>query len=136
MQWDAGTHAGFSRVQPWLPVPDDYVQENAANLGADSQSILNFYRALIDLRKRSPLLISGAYIPIAAEGDLLLYKRQANEGSILIALNLGSDPISVTSDRIGAGSVILLSTFMDRQHETIGEALDLRGNEGVIVRLD
>jgi alpha-glucosidase len=133
MQWDATDHAGFSVAQPWLPLPDDYVQENVANLGADRQSILNFYLALIDLRKRLPALVSGAYVPIAAKGDLLLYKRQDKEGSILIALNLGDAPISIASETIGLSGVIMLSTFMDRHGEAIGETLDLRGNEGVIL---
>ena len=115
-------------------MPDDYVHENAANLGADGQSILSLYRALIKLRKQTPALVSGAYVPIAAEGELLLYKRQDDEGSLLIALNLGSEPVSVRSDSIGLSGEILLSTLMDRNGEAVGETLELRGNEGVIVR--
>jgi alpha-glucosidase len=134
MQWDATPHAGFSTAQPWLPLPDDHVHENAANLAADKQSILSLYRALIKLRKQTPALLSGAYVPLAAEGELLLYKRQDDEGSLLIALNLGNAPVSVRSDTIGLGGEILLSTLMDREGEAIGEALELRGNEGVIIR--
>jgi alpha-glucosidase len=135
MQWDATSHAGFSTAQPWLPLPDDYVRENAANLGAGKQSILSLYRALIKLRKETPALVSGAYVPLAAEGELLLYKRQDDEGSLLIALNLGNEPLSVRSDSIGLSGEILLSTAMDREGEAIGETLELRGNEGVIVAL-
>jgi alpha-glucosidase len=135
MQWDATPHAGFSTAQPWLPLPDDYLHENAANLAADKQSILNLYRALIKLRKQTPALVSGAYVPLAAEGELLLYKRQDDEGSLLIALNLGGDALSVRSNTIGLGGEILLSTLMDRQGEAVGETLELRGNEGVIIAL-
>src|SRR4051812_40191518 len=133
MQWDATACAGFSTARPWLPLPDDHVHENAVNLAADKQSILCLYRALIKLRKQTPALVSGAYVPLAAEGDLVLYKRQDQEGSLLIALNLGHQPISVRSDSIGLSGEILLSTLMDRDGEAIGETLDLRGNEGVIV---
>jgi alpha-glucosidase len=133
MQWDATPHAGFSIAQPWLPLPEDYVHENAANLAADRQSILGLYRALIGLRKQTPALVSGAYVPLAAEGDLLLYKRQDADGSILIALNLGNEPVSVRSDSIGLSGEILLSTAMDREGEAVGETLELRGNEGVIL---
>jgi alpha-glucosidase len=133
MQWDATPHAGFSIAQPWLPLPDDYVHENAANLAADKQSILSLYRALIKLRKQTPALVSGAYVPLAAEGELLLYKRQDDQGSILIALNLGDEPLSVRSDSIGLGGEILLSTLMDREGEAVGETLELRSNEGVIL---
>jgi alpha-glucosidase len=133
MQWDATPQAGFSTAQPWLPLPDDYLHENAANLVADKQSILNLYRALIKLRKEAPALVSGAYVPLAAEGELLLYKRQDGEGSLLIALNLGGEPVSVRSDTIGLSGEILLSTAMDREGEAIGETLELRRNEGVIL---
>ena len=133
MQWDATEHAGFSVAAPWLPLPEDYVHENVQNLGEDRTSILNLYRALIDLRKRTPALVSGAYLPIAAQGELLLYRRQDDEQSILIALNLGSEPVSVLSDSIGLGGEILLSTQMDRAGEAVGETLDLRANEGVIL---
>src|SRR3954470_16131167 len=133
MQWEASEYAGFSEAVPWLPLPEDYVHENAQNLAADKQSILCLYRALIKLRKQTPALVSGGYIPLAAEGELLLYKRQDDEGSLLIALNLGDEPVLVRSDSIGLSGEILLSTLMDRDGEPIGETLDLRGNEGVIV---
>jgi len=134
MQWNATLQAGFSTAQPWLPLPDDYVHENAAHLGADRQSILSLYRALIKLRKETPALVSGAYVPIAAEGELLLYKRQDDEGLILIALNLGGDAVSVQSDSIGFSGEVLLSTLMDRDGEAVGETLELRGNEGLIIK--
>jgi alpha-glucosidase len=133
MQWDASPHAGFSIAQSWLPLPDDYVYENAANLAADKQSILSLYRALIKLRKQTPALVSGSYVPLAAAGELLLYKRQDDRGSLLVALNLGGDAVSVRSDSIGFSGEILLSTAMDREGEAIGETLELRGNEGVIL---
>jgi len=72
-------------------------------------------------------------VPIAAQGDLLLYRRGSDAETILIALNLGDQPISVVSDAAGLTGQILLSTLLDRQGETVDGSLDLRGNEGVIV---
>ena len=89
MQWDATPYAGFSTATPWLPVPDDFPHENVVNLDADARSILSLYKALIRLRKKWPELVSGAYLPIAAQGDLLLYRRQGESGAVVIALNLG-----------------------------------------------
>ena len=80
MQWDATAHAGFSTAKPWLPLPDDFVHENVVNLEADARSILSLYKALISLRKKLPQLRAGDYVPIAAQGDLLLYRRQSEEG--------------------------------------------------------
>jgi alpha-glucosidase len=52
---------------------------------------------------------------------------------VVIALNLGADPVAVTSSAIGFGKQIVLSTFLDREGEEIEGVLDLRGNEGVIL---
>jgi alpha-glucosidase len=72
-------------------------------------------------------------VPIAAEGDLLLYRRQSEGEAVVIALNLGAEPISIASEAAGLDGEILLSTFLDREGETIQGVLDLRGNEGVII---
>jgi alpha-glucosidase len=133
MQWSAADNAGFSTVTPWLPVPDDFIHENVVNLEADARSILSLYMALIKLRKELPELVSGDYLPIAAEGDLLLYRRQCEGKAVVIALNLGAEPVSMASDAAGLDGEILLSTFLDRQGEKIEGALDLRGNEGAII---
>jgi alpha-glucosidase len=133
MQWDATRYAGFSTSPPWLPLADDFPHENVVNLDADSRSILNLYKALIDLRKKLPQLVSGDYVPIAADGDLLLYRRQSEGMSVVIALNLGAEAVSLELEAIGLHGEILLSTFLDRQGEKIDGTLDLRGDEGVII---
>src|SRR6478752_4514506 len=131
MQWNAMPYAGFSTSTPWLPVADDFLHENVVNLDADAGSILSLYRALIALRKKLPALVTGNYAPIAAEGDLLLYRRQGSERSVVIALNLGAEPVELQSEALGGE--ILLSTLMDRKGEKLRGVLDLRDNEGVII---
>jgi alpha-glucosidase len=72
-------------------------------------------------------------VPIAAEGDLLLYRRESDGRAVVVALNLGAEPVSLASDASRLRGEILLSTFLDRQGEKICDSLDLRGNEGVII---
>src|SRR3954452_21329021 len=133
MQWNATDGAGFSTAKPWLPLANDYVSENVAALEADSRSILALYRALVRLRKKLPQLVSGPYVPIAAQGDLLLYRRDGDGGALVVALNLGAKPVSIASSSIGVGRAVLLSTFLDRRGEEVQGAFELRGNEGVIL---
>ena len=133
MQWDASHFSGFSEGKPWLPLPEDHVRENVVNLDADTRSILSLYKRLIALRKSSPALVAGDYHPIAAQGDLLIYRREAEGRALVVALNLGSEPIAVTTSAIKFGSEIVLSTFLDREGEKLEGVLDLRGNEGVVV---
>jgi alpha-glucosidase len=131
MQWSAAPNAGFSTSTPWLPLADDFVHENVVNDEADERSILSLYKALIALRKKLPALVTGNYVPIAAEGDLLLYRRQGPESSVVVALNLGAEPVELQSEAFGGE--ILLSTLMDRKGEKLRGVLDLRDNEGVII---
>jgi alpha-glucosidase len=135
MQWSGEPNAGFSTAKPWLPLAHDALRENVASLSADKTSILNLYKALIALRREWPQLVTGTYERVAAQGDILLYRRRGEEGALIVALNLGADPAAVTSSAIAFNSEILLSTFLDRKGETIEGVLDLRGNEGVIIAL-
>jgi alpha-glucosidase len=133
MQWDATPYAGFSTSMPWLPVSDDFPHENVVSLEADERSILNLYQTLMGARKKMPQLLFGAYVPMAAQGDILIYRRQNALGAVTIALNLGAEPVSIRQDAAGLSGEILLSTFMDRPGEAVSGVLDLRGNEGVII---
>jgi alpha-glucosidase len=133
MQWDAGGFAGFSTSRPWLPLSSDFMHENVINLEADARSILNLYKALISLRNNVPELVAGSYAPIAAQGDLLIYRRQTETDALVILLNFGDQPISIASEAAGLAGEILISTFLDRRGEKVRGAVDLRGNEGVII---
>jgi alpha-glucosidase len=64
---------------------------------------------------------------------LLLYRRRVEGNAVVIALNLGDQPVSIASDAAGLRGNILLSTMLDREGEPVEGALDLRGNEGVII---
>jgi alpha-glucosidase len=135
MQWDADPYAGFSTKQPWLPVASDYQQENVEVQGHDQTSLYNLYRRLIALRRARPALVMGAYRPLVADGDLLLFVREGTGSALLVALNLGAEPLRADfSSRELAGKV-LLSSGADREGEAVRATVDLRPNEGVVIEL-
>jgi alpha-glucosidase len=136
MQWDASPHGGFTTATPWLPLASNYSCENAANLAAYPHSILNLYRALMDFRKNAPELVSGSYVPIVATGDLLAYRREQDGTALLVILNLGSTPCSLQPGAIAHNGEILLSTYLDRTGAILSAGLDVRGDEGLIIRLE
>ena len=61
MQWTAGEYAGFSTVKPWFAVNGNHTEINVEREDADPDSILNFYRRCLALRKRSDTLLWGDY---------------------------------------------------------------------------
>lgn len=131
MQWDGTAHAGFSDVEPWLPVAPDYTEVNVAVQRGEAASMLTLYRRLLALRRHHPALALGDYEPMAAEGDLLLYVREYEDERILVALNLGDEPLSASGDHFSGE--VLLSTFCDREGERIAGEIGLRANEGMVV---
>jgi alpha-amylase len=59
MQWSADEFAGFSTTTPWRTPYNDYAQVNVAAQAGDPASLLEHYRALIQLRKSNPALQTG-----------------------------------------------------------------------------
>ena len=135
MQWDATPYAGFSKVEPWLPVATGYAADNVERERLDPRSMYNLYRRLIAVRRRSPSLRVGAYRPIVASGDLLLYVREGQGERMLIGLNLGGEGIPVAFPGGGLLGEILVSSAADRDGEIGQGTIMLRGNEGVVIKL-
>jgi len=136
MQWDGMKSAGFSDADPWLPVADNFRDENVDCFRKDKGSLYWLYRRLIDLRRKNPALTRGSYFPLKAGGDLLLFCRQLRDERILIALNMGAVPIAVSFPDKKLPGRVLLSSFADRDEEEVTGRIDLRGNEGILVKID
>jgi alpha-glucosidase len=55
---------------------------------------------------------------------------------VLIALNMGPEPIAVAFPDERLSGCVLLSSFADREGEEVRARVDLRGNEGLLVKVD
>ncbi|HEX5871890.1 MAG TPA: DUF3459 domain-containing protein, partial [Longimicrobium sp.] len=132
MQWSAAPNAEFTTGRPWLPVGDDFAEVNVAAQMSDPGSMLALHRALLDLRRREPALSVGDWAPVDADGDVLAWLRSHGGSRFLIALNLGAEPASLEFD--GSGEVVM-STIAAESARRVDGTVDLRGDEGVIVRL-
>lgn len=94
MQWDVSANAGFSAAEPWLPVHPDYPQRNVAAQQADPNSLFNFYRRLLHLRREVPALRRGMFQPLTFEPQrLLAYLRQTEGQTVMVVLNFGRRPV-------------------------------------------
>jgi alpha-glucosidase len=134
MQWDSTKSAGFSDADAWLPVADNYRIENVDSFRKDKGSLYWLYRRLIDFRRTYLALAEGTYRPLMADGDLLLFCRELRDERVMVALNMGLEPTAVSFPHELSGRV-LLSSFADRQGEEVRASIDLRGNEGVLVKV-
>ena len=134
MQWDNGSYAAFSTVEPWLPVSADYQSQNVASQSADPTSMLNLYRRLLRYRRSSPALQWGRYLPLDVEEDCFVYLREVDGERRLVALNFVDEArhLSIPAEAWGR---VVLSTHPDREELVDLSRLQLRPYEGIIVEL-
>jgi alpha-glucosidase len=107
MQWDAGPHAGFTTGAPWLPVPPSARERNVAAQAKDPGSLLNFYKRLIALRRRSAALLDGNYTPLGDDPHVYAYRRRARGQTAIVALNMSGErrAFALPEPERGAASV-------------------------------
>jgi alpha-glucosidase len=90
MQWNSEENAGFGKGKPWNKVHANYTERNVEKQKADPRSLFNFYKRLLTVRKTTPTLQKGSFVPLTYEPRrLLAYLRQDADQTVLIALNFG-----------------------------------------------
>ena len=134
MQWNSSTQAGFTTGIPWLPLAADYDHYNVEAESKDPRSMLSLYRSLIELRQAQKVLTIGTYQAVDAEDDLLTYIRAYQDERFFIALNLGTQPQIFPLPLEGKGTC-LLSTYLDREEKLMHSPIQLRADEGLIIKL-
>ena len=89
MQWGKGENADFtSGDETWLPVNPNYPEINVEVEETDPDSILSFYRQLIQFRKEEPALLYGTFEPIKTKGSIMAFYRSYQGEMLFVLLNL------------------------------------------------
>jgi alpha-glucosidase len=118
MQWNDEVNAGFSTVAPWLPVDARYKTYNVATEKNDPNSILNYYRQLIQMRHTNQALLEGKYVSLnESDPEVLSYMRSYRDERVLVVLNMTGTVQHVKLDLASKGSKAtsaktLLSSFV------------------------
>ncbi|BFZ58824.1 hypothetical protein PYCC9005_005889 [Savitreella phatthalungensis] len=108
MQWDNSKNAGFTTGTPWLRVHDEYEVLNVAEQEKDQNSVLNYYRALIALRKRHPALALGHFELLDPESETTMcYTKEYLQEKLLVLLNFSKESQRVD---IPDGARLLIGT--------------------------
>ena len=89
MQWTNEVNGGFTEGTPWFPVNPNYKTINVAQQSEDSDSVLNFYKRLIKLKKSDDIYTYGEFNLIDDENEnIFAYTRKLNNKTVLVAGNL------------------------------------------------
>lgn len=99
MQWSSKENAGFTTGMPWLKVNSNYKEINVKSQEKDADSVLNYYRKLVKVRK-SPeykeVFTYGQFEPAYEDTDsIMAYYRFDGEKRVLVAANFGKEAVEV-----------------------------------------
>lgn len=111
MQWDASPNAGFTAGTPWLKVNPNYVDINAAEQENREDSILNYYKKLIALRKSDAyreVFTYGGFSPLfETEENILAYRRTGEKKEAVVMANFGPDSRSLPAGQFRDYRILL-----------------------------
>ncbi|MEH7112937.1 alpha-glucosidase [Neobacillus niacini] len=119
MQWSAEKNAGFSSGSPWLKVNPNYKEINVALQKKDEDSILNFYKKMIQLKKENEVLTYGTYdLLLAEDPQIFAYTRTLGKEKILVIANLSVNPAETSSINIEK-CYLLLNNYQVAEQENM-----------------
>lgn len=95
MQWDASENAGFTKGTPWLKVCDRYKEINTESRH-EPDSVFQYYKELVKLRKELPVIQKGSVTPLLREDkEILAYKREYQGKEFYVFCNFFDGEVEV-----------------------------------------
>ena len=137
MAWDASPGGGFSAAAPddhWLPLHPTHPSVNVESQSGDPGSLLELYRGLLAVRRTTPGLSCGAYVPLMGcpEG-VLGYERAFHESRALVYLNLDDSP---ARPQLPSGVWYVAVSTHQAQSSARDAEVTLAPGEGVVLIAD
>ena len=136
MQWNASENAGFTSGEPWLPLMENYREVNVEIQSGDPDSMLNFYRRLIRVRKGNKVLQIGDYVPVEAKGDMLSYIRERNQERYLVVLNLGDNQEEFRPHLDQWEGTVVVGTKASWEGKVVHNTIPMEPNLGLLIALN
>lgn len=116
MQWTNAINGGFSEHEPWFPVNPNYTEINVSSQLQDSDSILNFYKSLIQVKKSHDIFTYGTFNLIDAENDrVFAYIRELEGKRVLVVGNLTDKSASLEFNETINENNIKLHNYKDNK---------------------
>jgi len=135
MQWDDSANGGFTTgAKAWLAVNPNYKEINAKQALADQNSVYNYFKSMLELRKKTPALIYGDYKDLDPQHpSIFVYTRSLGADKYLVLLNLSKDNVAYTlPEGLKTGQLALSNSDTKEENAT---AVNLKGWEARVYRL-
>ncbi len=89
IQWNDTVYAGFSQIKPWICVNENYTKINVECQSREVDSMLQYYKNMIRIRKKYKALYKGNYELLDRRNDVLFFIRKYKEQRIGVFFNFG-----------------------------------------------
>ena len=133
MQWNGDIYAGFSETEPWITIPADYREVNVEKQLQDPNSMLSFYKQLLQLRREHPSLRTGDYELFDYDSGMIYFVRKDPSERVLVLFNFTDQIKTLDLDRYFSTDVkLLLST--KRKPIEAGNTVKILPDEALIVK--
>ena len=136
MQWDSTNYAGFSENTPWIDVNENYKSINVESQLANENSVLNFYKKLIKIRKENLSLIYGRYDMILEEDEkIYAYTRTLDNDKYVVIVNLSDEEALYKYDDLDLiYENLMLANYKVREHGILKEVV-LKTYEAILYKI-
>ena len=133
VQWNAGENAGFTTGTPWIGIDKNYQTINAAAQRNDPDSILAFYKRLIQLRKEKKVIAEGEIAFLEKENaNVLAYRRILDGEELIVFNNLTGHPAEIHLDEAWKNYSILLTNYEGEKSRTEEALRQASGNTWIL----
>ena len=131
MLWDASRSAGFTTGSPWLPLGDDHAastSKNSSTTRPRSSSLSPVDR----LRRTHPALVSGKLQAASQLTNTCSAFSEKEKTNVSWCCSISATTLSRFQSRTPA---VVISTYLDRDSQSVNGSLDIRPAEGIVLRL-
>lgn len=133
-QWTGEENAGFTAGTPWLRVNSNYTAINVEKETIDPNSVLNFYKKLIALRKDpeyKETVVYGALEPFMEDRHNLMAYYRKGDKTLLVVGNYQWDEQEITLP--SECKKVLINNYPDMVLD--GNSVKLHGYQVLVVEL-
>ncbi|SFB03041.1 MULTISPECIES: alpha-glucosidase [unclassified Bacillus (in: firmicutes)] len=136
MQWNSDHNGGFTSGNPWMKVNPNYTEINVSAQLNDENSILSFYKKMIQLKKANEVFTYGTYDLLMEEDErVYAYTRKLDGERAVVISNLDAEQATFNSADIKLRSEnLLLNNLPVEDHEETSE-ITLKPYETRVYRL-
>ena len=108
MPWAPGHALGFTTGTPWLPAAAEHAGLTVQAQEADPESNLAFARAMIDFRRHSAAMTTGALVFLDLPDPVLGFVRRAGETAVACLFNMSGEPRFVDAPELAGARLLLV----------------------------